>query len=170
MSTALLVIDVQRALCEGAERAFEIDAVIARINALSAQARGAGVPVVFVQHEEAEVPWKRGCAGWQLAAGLDVAAQDLRVHKATPDAFNQTDLQAQLEGLGVTRLLVCGLQTEFCVDTTVRQALSRGYDVTLIADAHSTLGNAVLSAAQIIAHHNWTFAHMTSFGPRIRVV
>ncbi len=64
---------------------------------------------------------------------------------------------------------MCGMQTDFCVDTTVRQALSRDYEVVLLADARSTVDNDVLSARQIIEHHNWVFGRMTSFGPWIRV-
>jgi nicotinamidase-related amidase len=108
--------------------------------------------------------------GWQLAPGLAVAPADVRVRKKTPDAFHQTGLQALLEPMGVNHLVVCGLQTDFCVDTTVRRALALGYPVTLAADAHSTLDNGVITAAQIIAHHNRTLSSMSSFGPRVHVV
>jgi len=67
-------------------------------------------------------------------------------------------------------LVVCGLQSEFCVDSTVRAALAQGYAVTLVKDGHSTLANGVLSAAQISAHHNATLAHLGSYGPKMRVL
>lgn len=67
-------------------------------------------------------------------------------------------------------LVICGMHTEFCVDTTTRRALALGYPVTLVADAHTSAGNAVLSAPQVIAHHNATLTHITSFGPRVRAV
>jgi nicotinamidase-related amidase len=169
MRTALIVIDMQRALCSGDEAAFDIERVGARINALSARARAAGAPVILVQHEEAEGPLQFGAAGWQLCDGLATAATDLRVRKTTPNSFHRTELQDLLRERGVDRLVVCGLQSDYCVDTTVRQALALGYAVALAADAHSTVDNAVLSAAQITAHHNTTFAHMTSFGPCIEV-
>jgi nicotinamidase-related amidase len=170
MTTALLIIDVQQALCSGAEAAFDIERVIERINTLSAAARAAGTLVVLIQHEEDDSPLAFGTAGWQLAAGLVAAPADLRVRKTASDSFHRTDLQALLQAHDVDRLLVCGLQTEYCVDSTVRRALALGYPVTLVADAHSTLANAVLSAAQIIAHHNTTLQHPTSFGPRVGVV
>jgi len=170
MKTALLVIDVQQALCSGEEAAFDIERVIESINTLSAAARAAGVPVVLIQHEEDDGPLKFDTAGWQLTRGLVTAPADLRVRKTASDAFHRTELQALLEARGVDRLIVCGLQTEYCVDTTVRRALALGYPVTLVADAHSTLASPVLSAAQIIAHHNTTLQHMTSFGPRVSVV
>jgi len=169
MSTALLVIDVQQAMCAGEYAAFEIDRVIERINTLGTKARAAGAPVIFVQHEEDDGPLRFGSAGWQLPAALETSAGDLRVRKTTPDSFHRTDLQPLLQERGITRLIACGLQTEFCVDTTARRALALGYEVDLVADGHSTMDNGVLCAAQIIAHHNTTLSHMTSFGPRVEV-
>lgn len=165
--TALLVIDVQQAMCAGDGAAFDIDNVIDRINALSARARAAGVPVVLVQHEEDEGPLQFDTDGWQLAARLATRPDDLRVRKRTSDSFHQTDLRALLQARGITDLVVCGLQSEFCVDSTVRLALSLGYPVTLVTDAHSTLDNGVLPAAQITAHHNATLANLGSEGRRV---
>jgi nicotinamidase-related amidase len=170
MSTALLIIDVQRALCSGEWAAHDIGRVLARINALGARARAAGAPVVLVQHEEDAGPLRAGSDGWQLAEALETAPADLRLRKTTPDSFHRTALQRLLQERGVDALVVCGLQSDFCVDTTVRRALALGYHVTLAADAHTTLDNGVLSAAQITAHHNATLAQMTGFGPRMAVL
>jgi nicotinamidase-related amidase len=170
MTTALLIIDVQHALCTGEEAAFDIERVIERINAVTARARAAGAPVILIQHEEDSGLLQFDTKGWQLAAGLAVLPEDFRVRKTTPDSFHQTTLDGLLKELGITRLVICGLQSDFCVDTTVRRALGLGYDVVLIKDAHSTVDNGVLSAAQITAHHNATLASMTSFAPRIAVI
>ncbi|MDB6000704.1 MAG: isochorismatase family protein, partial [Rhizobacter sp.] len=70
----------------------------------------------------------------------------------------------------VKDLIVCGMHTEFCVDTTIRRALALGYPVLLVEDAHTTEGNQVLSPTQVIQHHNATLANITSFGPRVRTV
>jgi nicotinamidase-related amidase len=169
MTTALLIIDVQRALCTGEEAAFDIDRVIARINELGGRARSAGVPVVLVQHEEGEGPLQFNTHGWQFADALVTRPEDLRLRKTAPDSFHRTDLHRLLQERTVTRLVICGLQTDFCVDTTVRRALALGYDVVLAADAHSTVDNGVLSAAQITAHHNRTLKFMNSFGPSVTV-
>jgi nicotinamidase-related amidase len=168
MTTALLIIDMQRALCAGEEAAFGIDNVIEKINALSARARASASPVILIQHEEDEGPLQFGHAGWALAAGLLTAAEDLRLRKRTPNSFHGTDLHRLLQERGVSHVVICGLQTEFCVDTTVRQALPLGYGVTLAADAHSTTDGA-LRAEQVIAHHNRTLRWMTSYGPRMEV-
>lgn len=169
MTTALLVIDMQQALCSGDEEAFDIKDMIKRVNVLIANAKIGGATVIFIQHEEEEGGLRVHSEGWQLVQGLTVADGDIRVRKATPDAFHQTELGAVLERLGATQLVVCGLQTDFCVDTTVRRALALGYPVVLAGDAHSTIDNGVLTAAQIIAHHNRTLSNISSFGPRARV-
>jgi nicotinamidase-related amidase len=167
MKSALLIIDVQQALCSGEWAAFDIDRVVDRINGVAAKARAAGIPVILIQHEEDEGPLQFGTKGWQLYERLTVHPDDLRVRKTATDSFYQTDLQALLQSQGVGQLIVCGLQSEFCVDSTVRAALALGYPVVLLADAHSTLDNGVLSAAQISAHHNATLANLGSFGPRV---
>ncbi|HEY8906170.1 MAG TPA: cysteine hydrolase family protein [Rhodoferax sp.] len=165
MGSALLIIDVQQALCCGDDAAYDIERVIDRINGLAAQARAAGLPVVLIQHEEADGPLQWDTPGWQLDMRLEVCESDLRVRKTATDSFHRTDLQGLLVSRGVDRLVVCGLQSEFCVDSTVRAALARGDPVILASDAHSTVDNGVLTAAQISAHHNTTLANLGSFGP-----
>ena len=159
---------MQQALCSGAQAAFEIARVTDNVNELSQRARGAGLPVLLVQHEEAEGPMQHGSAGWALADGLRTDATDVRVRKTTPNSFHGTELQRVLQERGVKRPVVCGLQTEFCVDTTVRQALALGYDVVLAADSHSTNDGAIM-AAQAIAHHNRTLGWMGGFDASIAV-
>lgn len=170
MKTALLIIDMQQGLCEGEGRAWETAEVIARINRVAHRLREAGAPIVFIQHESTSGYLEHGTREWQLADGLEVQPGDLRVRKKTPDAFLNTDLEALLKARGVEELIVCGMHTEFCVDTSTRRALALGYPVTLVADAHTSAGNAVLSAPQVIAHHNATLTNIASFGPRARVV
>lgn len=170
MKSALLVIDVQNGLCVGAEAAFDIDQIVARINAAIAKARAAAAPVIFIQHEEPGGPLEFGSDAWQLYGPLAAQPGDNRVRKTATDSFHKTGLHALLQSLGVERLVACGLQSEFCVDSTVRGALAHGYPVTLIADGHSTVDNDVLSAAQISAHHNATLVNVGSFGPRVTAV
>ena len=149
---------------------FEFKRVIERINVVSRKTREAGALVVVIQHEAPGGPLEYGTEGWRLATGLDVRPTDIHVRKQATDSFHNTDLQAILQAHGVKKLAICGLQSEFCVDTTTRRALALGYPVTLVSDAHSTIDNGVLSAAQITAHHNETLANITSFGPRVVAV
>jgi nicotinamidase-related amidase len=169
-SAALLIIDVQAALCCGEWACFDIVAVIERINAVAAKARASGGPVIFIQHEENEGPLQFGTDGWQLDARLATQPEDIRVRKTATDSFYRTELKALLQTRGIGQLVVCGLQSEFCVDSTVRGALAHGYPVVLVADGHSTLDKGVLSAAQISAHHNATLANIGGFGPRVTTV
>lgn len=170
MKTALLIIDVQQGLCEGEGRAFESDEVIARINQVAAQARAAHAPVVFIQHETRVGYLEHGSREWQLADGLQEEPGDLRVRKTTPDAFQGTELDTLLKARGVSELIICGMHTEFCVDSTTRRALALGYPVTLVADAHTSAGNAVLTPRLVIDHHNATLTNISSFGPRAQAV
>jgi nicotinamidase-related amidase len=170
MNTALLVIDVQQALCSGEYRAFESERVIERINAVARKMRRVGAAVIMIQHESVGEPLKFGTDGWKLAEGLEVLPTDILMRKKATDSFHQTELHALLEERGVQDLVICGLQSEFCVDTTTRRALALGYPVVLVADGHSTLNNSILSAAQISAHHNETLANISSFGPRVRAI
>lgn len=168
MTTALLVIDMQEALCFGEEGAVGIERVLDRANLLSRKARSARIPVFLIQHEEPEGPLLAGSPGWQLACGLETAGTDIQIRKGTPNSFHETGLNELLRSRGITRLVICGLQTEFCIDTTVRQALALGYDVSLASDGHSTV-NGVITAKRAIAHHNRTLSFLGAFGPRIEV-
>lgn len=164
--TAVLVIDVQQALCTGEHAAFEADLVVERINGVTRKARAAGAPVVVIQHESQDGPLAHGSAGWTLARGLESLPTDVLLRKTATDSFHRTELHDLLQARGVTHLVICGMQSDFCVDTTTRRALALGYPVTLVSDAHTTTDNAVLTAAQITAHHNATLANIASFGPR----
>lgn len=166
MSKALLIIDAQNAILAGkasAERQSCIDAVlnetVSRLRMLRDAARQAGVPVVIVQHDgDEDHRLAVGTHGWAIREELAPANGDAIVHKRSADSFFETDLADRLAERSVTHLVVGGCMSQFCVDTTVRRAVSLGYDVTLIADGHMTADSATLSFSQIIAHHNETLA------------
>lgn len=161
--SALIIIDVQQGLFADEPRPYEADEVIARINALAADARSKGVPVVFVQHEVAKGVLAYGSEGWQLEGQLLFEEGDVVVRKTTPDSFLNTHLGDLLSEWGSGHLVICGYACEFCVDTTVRRSAALGFDVTLVSDAHTTHDKAHASGRQIREHHNATLPDISSF-------
>jgi len=151
---ALVIIDVQVGIIEGfhAHRATE---VLGHINKLLLKARATNTPIIYIQHDgEAGHPLEVGTEGWAIHPAIKPHAEDLIIRKRASDSFFETTLQRELESRGIKHLIVTGCMTEYCVDTTSRRAVSIGYDVTLVSDAHTTIDNKLLTAAQIIAHHN----------------
>jgi nicotinamidase-related amidase len=153
--TALLVIDVQNGMFAEDDPVYQGSELLATIGDLLAKARAAQVPVIYVQHNGGPGhPLEPGSEGWPIHSAIAPSEGERVVGKATPDSFHETTLQAELEAHGIVKLIVAGIQTECCVDTTCRRAASLGYQITLVRDAHSTWDSRTLSAAQIIAHHN----------------
>ena len=166
--TALVVIDMQTILFEPAPP--EAEEVVARINGLATRARLAGAPVVWVQHETASGDLVADTPGWRLHPGLATESSDLFVRKTMSDAFLRTDLHALLAERDVRHLTVCGYSSEFCVDSSVRGAASRGYAVTLAADAHTSHDKPHATGLQIRTHENETLRNISSFGVTIDAV
>jgi nicotinamidase-related amidase len=169
MSRAVLVIDVQRSLCEGEYETFDAAGVIGRINDVTAKARAAGALVVIIQHESKDGLLVHGSRGWELAPQLQTAETDTFLRKTASDSFHHTELEGILKKHGVSELVICGMQSDFCVDSTTRRALALGYRVVLVSDGHTTLNNKHLTAAQIAQHHNETLSNIDSFGVRARL-
>lgn len=148
----------------------DAEGVAARCSALVERARREGAPVIWVQdHDDHPV----GSAGWQLAEPLRPAPDEARVQKTRRDSFVGTDLADTLARIGVTRLVVCGAQTDLCVQTTALSAAVRGFDVTLVDDAHTTADaehdGVAMSAQQIIAHANMQFAGLRYPGRQLGI-
>jgi nicotinamidase-related amidase len=168
--TALLVIDVQRHLFDAAAPPAEADAVVARINGLTARARAANAMVIFIQHETESPEMSWGSPGWALEDRLLVTDRDRFVRKTTPDAFLHTGLGALLQPLGIRHLVLCGYASDFCVDATARSAAAQGFDVTLAADAHTTHDKPHASGIAIRAQHNATLSGVDSLRAKINAV
>ncbi len=163
MSNALIIIDMQLGSFTPETPRYASQEVVARINDLAAKCRAANGKVIFVQHDGPEGdPHHPDAPGWNLLPELDVRQEDLSVRKTACDSFLSTDLDQVLLSHSVKRLFITGCATEFCVDTTIRSALARGYDTTVPADAHTTAERPHLPARDIIAHHNATWADFIS--------
>lgn len=154
--TALLVVDVQTGLLRSDPPLHERDRFLANVCRLIESARASQVPVVYLRHETTAGELAHGMPGWAIHPAVAPQSGDTVVDKRHNDGFHATTLQEELQRIGTLHLVVAGVQTEFCVDTTCRRAYSLGYQVTLVGDAHTTFDTEVLAAAQIIAHHNRT--------------
>lgn len=156
--TCLLAIDLQAGFFDLPRPLFGADALLQAVGSLLDKARSHGSPIVYVCHSGAGPgPLSRGSDGWQFHRAVAPRAGELVVEKRHCDAFQGTGLEAMLKDLGVTRLVVCGLATEGCVDTTIRRAFSLGFTLEIACDGHSTTDSRVLTAVQIITHHNEVF-------------
>jgi nicotinamidase-related amidase len=156
-NTALLVIDVQNGVVE---KAHERDAVVANVASLVERARRERVPVVWVQHSDEQLA--RDSDQWRIVPELSPDDAEPLVEKHYGDAFEDSTMESVLSDLGVGRLVVTGAQTDECVRSTLHGALVRGYDATLVSDAHTTEDLTEWGAPppdQVIAHTNlyWSF-------------
>jgi nicotinamidase-related amidase len=156
-NTALLVIDVQNSVVAGPHKR---DAVVANVGSLVEQARREEVPVVWIQHSDAHTV--RGTDGWRIVPELDPGDAEPLVEKHYGDSFEDTALETVLSGLAVGRLVVVGAQSDACVRATLHGAFVRGYDATLVSDAHTTGDMTAWGAPppdQVIAHTNlyWSY-------------
>ena len=161
-NTALLVIDVQTGVVAGAHAR---DAVIANIGTLVEKARRERVPVVWVQHSDEQLA--KGSDSWKIVPELTPDSAEPLVEKRYGDSFEETTLERVLSGLGVGRLVVVGAQTDACVRSTLHGALVRGYDATLVSDAHTTEDQSAWGAPppdQVIAHTNMYWKYQRAPG------
>lgn len=175
--SALLVVDVQNAnTADGYHR----DEVIGRIRGLIDRAEGAGTPVIWIQHHGGGSPLERGTDGWQIVEEVRPGAGATVIEKEYLDSFVETGLRAELDRLGVGHLVICGAATDACIRSTVQRSQVEGYDVTLVADGHTTDvgpwplplpdGTEIpIGAEQMIAYTNFFVADTAYPGVRTQV-
>ena len=151
-NTALMVIDVQKGVVADAHQR---DTVVANIGTLVDKARDEGVLIVWVQHSDEQL--EKGSDAWEYVPELARRESEPLVHKTFGDSFEDTDLEEVLARAGVGRLVVTGAQTDACIRSTIHGAFVRGYDVTLVGDAHTTEDQSAWGAPppdEVIAHTN----------------
>jgi nicotinamidase-related amidase len=167
-NTALIVIDVQNGVVN---EAHDRDAVVANVSTLVDTARDKKVPVVWVQHSSRHM--EKESDGWQLVPELSRQESEPLVHKTFADSFEDTDLEDVLAEAGIGRLVVAGAQTDECIRSTIHGAFVRGYDVTLVSDAHTTEDQTEWGAPppdKVIAHTNLYWQYHTAPGRTAGVV
>ncbi len=161
--SALIVIDMQR---DVVGHAYDVERVVANINILVDKARAEKVAVIWVQHSDDDMP--QGSEGWQYVAELERNEGEPLVNKRYGDSFEETDLESLLAERKVGRLVVTGAQTDACIRSTLHGALVRGYDTTLVGDAHTTEDmrewGAPLTPDQAIAYTNLYWSWSTAPG------
>jgi nicotinamidase-related amidase len=161
-NTALLVVDMQQTVVKDAHAR---DVVVSNVRSLVEKARRERVPVVWVQHSDEQLA--RGSTEWRIVDELVRADDEPLIEKSYGDAFEATDLETVLSQLGVGRLIVVGAETDACIRSTLHGALVRGYDVTLVSDAHTTNDQTAWGAPppdQVIVHTNLYWSYQTAPG------
>jgi nicotinamidase-related amidase len=167
-NTALLVVDVQNAVVGGAHQR---DEVVANVGSLVDKARREHVPVVWVQHSDEEL--SKGSDDWRIVPELAPDDSEPLVDKSYGDSFDDTILESVLSGLGVGRLIVVGAETDACIRSTIHGGLARGYDATLVSDAHTTGDKTAWGAPApevVIAHTNLYWKYQTAPGRKAGTV
>ncbi len=167
-NAALLVVDVQNGVVSGN---YERDAVVANIERIVENARREQIPVIWVQ--DSGGPRARGSDSWEIVPELTPIDSEPHIDKKYGDSFEDTTLESVLSGFGVGQLFVVGAQTDACIRSTLHGAFVRGYDTTLVGDAHTTEDQTAWGAPppdQVIAHTNLYWTYQAAPGRTARVV
>ncbi|HHT7190835.1 TPA: cysteine hydrolase family protein [Bacillus cereus] len=158
MKKALIVIDVQAGMYTAGMPVHNGENFLQILKELIYECRSNEIPVIYVQHNgPKDHPLEKGTDGWEIHAAIAPNTEDRIVEKTTPDSFHKTNLNEVLQEKGIEHVIISGMQTQYCVDTTIRRAFSEGYKVTVVSDAHSTFNTEVLRAEDIVKHHNVVF-------------
>lgn len=168
---ALLIIDMQAGSFKPYTLRYDTLGLIERINKLSDYFRANNDKVMFIQHDGTkENIFLPNTADWELLPELITSPTDYIVSKSANDAFYNTDLHHILTKNNITELFITGCATDFCIDATVKSAVSKDYKITIVEDAHTTANRPHLNAAKVIEHYNWIWSEMTPTNFKIQVV
>ncbi len=162
MTSALLIIDMQNSLVE---QGYKADKLLATVGDLHARARQAGVPVLYLRHanEKGGGSLIPGTPAWEIHPAVAPQSGDVVIDKRASDSFYGTTLDDELQARGVTHLVICGMASEQCVDMTTRSAVSHDYDVTVVADGHTTVEYpSPLDVPERIAYHNFLMGYIAT--------
>ncbi|QOS99379.1 cysteine hydrolase [Brevibacterium sp. JNUCC-42] len=165
--TALVIVDTQSIITY---HSYHGEEIVGKISSLQAKARELNIPVLFVQHiGPVGTPFEEGAHMTEIHPNVAPLEGETVIKKTACDSFYETPLHEELTNLGITHLIIVGFQTQFCIDTACRSAVSRGYDVTLVSDCHSTANTPSLDAISIIDHHNETLNGLGTLHNQINV-
>jgi nicotinamidase-related amidase len=168
---ALLIIDMQNVSFTPKTPRFDSENVIKRINILSNKFRNNGDIVIFIQHDGSKegfcIP---NTEEWAILSSLEIGKNDLFISKTANDSFYKTTLKNDLIRLGIEEIIITGCATDFCVDSTVKSALTNDFKITIISDGHTTADRKNISAKQVIDYYNWIWDEMTPTKSKIEIV
>lgn len=151
----LLVIDLQAGMFNLSRPLYKSDSILSKIKMLIKKARAGNCNIIYMQHSGSEKsPFKKGSEGWNIHSSITPEKDEYIIEKKYSDSFQGTKLYEILIKLGVEQIVIGGLVTEGCIDTTTRRAYSLGYKIELACDCHSATDSDILTAKQIINHHN----------------
>lgn len=168
---ALLVIDMQHGSFSPDYPCHDEQAVVARIGELSRKFREVGYPVIYIQHDGTdEGEYVPGTSDWEILPELAPLDGDIVVSKTVNDAFHSTELARILADRAIAELVITGSATDFCVNATIQSALTKGYDLVVASDAHTTADHPGGTSANLVEHYNWVWGNLNPVNRRIRVV
>ena len=153
MNEALIVIDVQEGFFSDPNHpVYNENKLINNINQLVDSFRKQGKPIIFVRHTDEDLV--KGTKPWEVYSKVHWKTEDIYVDKTTPDSFYKTDLLSVLKANNIDSIVIVGLQTDYCIDTTCKSAFGKGIQTILVSDGHSTYDNSFMKADNIIEYHN----------------
>ncbi|WP_057937490.1 isochorismatase family protein [Algoriphagus resistens] len=167
---SLIVIDMQKGSFTSKTPRFDTSGVVQRINELAELFRKMEYPVFFIQHDgTGSGNFEKNSEDWEILDELLVESTDVRIDKYVNDVFYRSELHSELLRLNVTELFITGCATDFCVESTIQSALTKEYQITVVADGHTTGERPNLKAEQVIDHYNWVWKNMVPINGRIKV-
>lgn len=167
---ALLVIDMQKGSFTPKTPRFDTDGVVQRINSLAQTFREMKSPVIYIQHDgTGSGAFEKNTLAWEVLDSLEVEPEDILIDKYANDVFYKSHLESTLKKLRINEILITGCATDFCVESTVQSALAKDFNITVVADGHTTGERPHMSAEKVIAHYNWVWQNMMPTMGRIEV-
>ncbi|MGK0494360.1 MAG: nicotinamidase-related amidase [Maribacter sp.] len=167
---ALLVIDMQKGSFTPKTPRYDAKGVVQRINELAQVFRKLNYPVIYIQHDGTGTgAFEKNTPNWEILDDLSVALSDIRIDKYANDVFYKSQLHSKLKELKVGEVFITGCATDFCIESTIQSALTKDYNITVVADGHTTGERPHLKAAQVIEHYNWVWQNMIPTKGKIQV-
>lgn len=171
LSSALLIIDMQRGSFTRETPRYDAEQVVSRINTLATTFRSRECPVIWIQHDGSRFgEFVPETEQWALLPELQVLPEDWIIPKTANDSFYRSTLENRLNSAGIDTLYITGCATDFCVESTIQSALTRDYEVHVVSDAHTTADRPGIQAQQVIAHYNWVWQNMIPTRGRLHVL